>query len=180
MTVNNKGQSALLGAILLFLVLIIISSGIYVQSIKLMHAQELNTLEIDRKYTEQLTSTLLACTIPQISYKDIAENNITLENKTVLYLILFDLWCRHNGTANITSIERYLEKSIQYVTDAMICSDYCYALISSYADTYIVISNHVVDPENLPAEHTTCVINTPMLNMAGSVCVSLTVWRGTI
>lgn len=177
MRLNNKGQSALLGAFLLFLVLIIISSGIYIQCMKLMHAQELNTLGIDRKYTEQLTSTLLACTIPEISYKDSAENNITLENKTVLYLILFDLWCRHNETANITSVERCLEKGILDAADALISSGYRYALISSYADTYIVISNPVSDPKNLPAEHTTCIINTPMLNMPGNVCVSLSVWR---
>ena len=172
---NNKSQSALLGAFLLFLVLIIISSGIYTQCMKLMHAQELNTLEIDRKYTEQLTSTLLACTLPQISYRDNAGNDITLKNKTVLYLILFDLWCRHNRTANITSVERCLEKSTHETVDALISSEYRYALVASYTDISIIISNCV--NSELPQEHTTCIINTPMINMPGNVCVSLSVWR---
>ncbi|MDI6855955.1 MAG: hypothetical protein QMD21_04135 [Candidatus Thermoplasmatota archaeon] len=167
---NSKAQTMLANGIIFFVILLLCSSLIFTSALKIVTQKPSN---YRLKYAEQAINILISATIPKCWY--IYNNeNITIDNKSIGYLIIFDLWCRSNKTANITTLENGIEEPIKILADNLIC--YSYALLATYNSTALLISSYVNNLSELPIEHTISAITEKMFYLPGEATISLIIW----
>lgn len=171
----GQGQSALFSGVLFFIILLIVSALLSTSTLRLASNQDFN-IEYRQRYAAQTLNALLEATIPKIWYVDNNNNNITLEDKTTLYLILFDLRCRKSGTADIASLKLGIEKELKTLIDSLINENYRYAFVATYSGSRIFISNGAENFSNLPQERVVSAITEPMVNLEGEASISLMIW----
>jgi len=110
---NSKGaQASFFDAMLFFMILGIASAVLIVAVQKPSGMEEIYDDEAQLRYTEAAFSAMVQCTIYDVDYTDNEGDIIELHNRTVPYLLLFDLLARQEKTADVSSFENGIEEHI--------------------------------------------------------------------
>lgn len=167
-----RAQTMLANGIIFFVILLLCSSLILGSNLKIISTRKVTDYRL--KYAESAINILMGATIPKCWY--IYNNqNITIDNKTVSYLILFDLWCRSNRTADITTLELGVEKEIEALADNLITC-YSYALLATYRNVTMFVSGHTNSVSELPVEYVISTVTEKMFYLPGEATISLVIW----
>ncbi|MEW6070377.1 MAG: hypothetical protein AB1485_07155 [Candidatus Thermoplasmatota archaeon] len=167
-----EAQTMLANGIIFFIILLLCSSLIFTSNLKIISTRKITDYRL--KYAESTINILMGATIPKCWYTH-NNKNITLDNKTVSYLIIFDLWCRSNGTADIITLENCIEEAIENLADSLITC-YSYALLATYHNATVLISSHINNLSELPVEYATSTIAEKMFYLPGDATISLVIW----
>lgn len=173
----RQAQSALSAAVLFFSILAITSTLLYSYTARVFKN---NTSDIiinyKLKYAEEAFDALMSSTIPDVWYIDNNNHTVILNNRTVLYLILFDLLCRNSRTANISSIETGIERKIALQANKFLIK-YKYVLTAVWQSCMIVISNDEITNQSLKVSEKIVVKRTEhMIFLPGKAEISLVIY----
>ncbi len=109
---HRGAQASFFDALLFFMILGIASTVLIVAVQKPSGMEEMRDDEAQIRYTEDAFSTVVQCTIYNVDYMDSNSEIIELYNRTVPYLLLFDLLAREMGTADKKSLENGIEEHV--------------------------------------------------------------------
>ena len=153
---DRKGQASLYDAILFFIILTIASSILTVAVYRSCGNEE--TLE-DKTiigYTEGTFAAIMECTFYKTRYTTDSGDIVILKNKTVPYLILFDIASRRKGTADVPSLEEGIERPLAELVERMIENQFYYILKVYYDNSEILdIRDERISSVFQPEEYTT-------------------------
>ena len=156
---NNRNAQMSMYDSILFFIIICIASGILIHSVqKPSDVEEIIADNTLIRYTEEAFAAIVESTCYRVSYEqyeedknnpgEVKKTRITLENRSVPYLLLFDVDARdrlralHNSDPTlfdentvedaIYSLEEGIEKHVNDLMDRMIGDQYYYILDVSY------------------------------------------------
>ena len=166
----EHGQSAVIDAALIAPILVMILLMGY-----MIAATNTNVFMLERnekRYTEDLTYSLLKSTIRYVWYNDGSGNKIVLEDKTVEHLISEDLYLRSGGNVDLATLRAGVEEKINATLRNMTFPNYKYSLHARYMGAKLVIGSGVL-PDNRMS-YTTYI---DMPNNKDKAILTLYVWR---
>lgn len=175
---NRNAQSTLFDAILFFVIILVASTVLYVYTAQLNESYALTTAEHDSRYVARLLSTVLGASIRETRYIDNAGNIVRLENETVLYLLAFDLSSRSDQSVSTQSLSEGVESAMNDLITNLTSEAYDYALVASYGDMQLFLSDAVTDMAHLPQSRFTSTSEYPIgPDFEDRMSVTLYVWR---
>ena len=157
---NKFGQASLYDAILFFIILIIASSILTVAVYRSSGTEDTMDDNTIIGYTEGTFAAIMECTFYQTSYQTKDGDVVTLKNKTIPYLLLFDIVSRRNddtgGTTDVASLEDGVERPIAGLVERLIENQFYYILKVYYDNSEILdIRDDRISPAFQPEEYTT-------------------------
>ncbi|MDP6156966.1 MAG: hypothetical protein QF682_12650 [Candidatus Thermoplasmatota archaeon] len=114
----RKAQASFFDALLFFLILGIASTVLIVAVQKPSGIKEMHNDEAQGRYTEDAFSAVVQCTIYDVDYEEKEEYGgeiVVLKNRTVPYLLLFDLLARQKNNTVISSLENGIEEHVNHL-----------------------------------------------------------------
>jgi hypothetical protein len=174
---SSYAQLGLYDAILFFILITIASGVLYIATLSFTTVPEAEIRGHHIEYAKDSLVIILESTIYNTNYTNDTGVVIEITNATVSYLILFDVWARHNGT--IMSVEQ-LEADINTLLRNIIAWKYHYKLNVEYTakepHVSIVFSDMPTGYE-LPEERYTVTQRIKMIGeLPGDVKLTLTLW----
>jgi len=135
--VRRGAQASFFDALLFFMILGIASAVLFVAVQEPSGIDKMHNDEAQIRYTEDAFSAVVQCTIYDVDYIDDYTERIELNNRTVPYLLLFDLLARQKGTADVSSLENGIEEHVNDLLEKTNDDKYHYIFEVRYNDTMV-------------------------------------------
>jgi len=200
---DGKGQLSLYDAILFFII-ICIASAIIITSVR--SPSDVDDIKDDNtltRYTEEAYAAIVKCTCYKVSYDqydldedhpgEVEKSLVTLENKSVPYLLLFDVDARERvrmlneagdfdestGEDAIYALEEGIEKPVNELVNRMVGYEYFYILKVIYNGSEVFdLRDGRLSKSFQPSEFTTSEGNFGgFIDPYGNAIIRLSIWR---
>lgn len=178
-----NAQVGLYDALIFFIIMVIVAAAFYVTPLLFLTGREVELKGHHVDYVKLTLPIILQATIRETTYTFVGDTTpTTLTNKTIAYLLLFDVWGRHDETIQVTDGKvETLESDITKTLRDIISWKYSFVLQVSYTEGDNPVNFQLTDDpegaEKLPAERYSAHGKLKMIGeLPGEVDLTLILW----
>ncbi len=136
--IDRRGQTSLYDAILFFVIITIASAILIVAVQRSSGVEEIKEDKAFVGYAGGAFTAISQSTMYHASYRESGGDEVHLYNRSVPFLLLFDVLARERGSADTTSLETGIERPVNELIDNLVDDRYLYVFQVNYNGTVMI------------------------------------------